>query len=174
MTFNLFACQILLAAFYVAGWCTKMSAELPRDFYTPYYQGKESQLAFDREVNVTEAVEKISDQTLSDTTVYMIVQVLPAFVGGNAAMQQYIQSTSRYPVSSKKGPLVQLRLLIEKDGSVSQVKTVYTEVDDKYVQEAKRVLETMPNWVPGSQDGRPLRSYFLVPIRFTDAKNETR
>jgi protein TonB len=111
---------------------------------------------------------------LSDTTVYRIVQVPPALVGGNTAMQQYIQSTSRYPVSLKKGPLVQLRLLIEKDGSVSKVKAAYTEVDDKYVQEAKRVVETMPNWVPGSQDGRPLRSYTLISIRFVDAKKEIR
>ncbi|GAB3754363.1 hypothetical protein [Spirosoma pomorum] len=172
MTINLFACQILLAGFYVAGWFTKTPAELPRAFCSAYYQDKvkASQQAPDR--NPVKIAKKGNDQTLSDTTVYRIVQVPPAFVGGNTAMQQYIQSTSRYPVSLKKGPLVQIRLLIEKDGSVSEVKAAYTEVDDKYVQEAKRVVETMLNWVPGSQAGRPLR--YTLWSRFADAKKEIR
>ncbi|QKZ13535.1 energy transducer TonB [Spirosoma sp. KUDC1026] len=106
----------------------------------------------------------------SDTTVYMIVQEPPAFVGGKEALFQFIQANSKYPVNSKKGPLVQLRLLIEKDGSVSEVKTIYTDVSEELTQEANRIGRTMPRWIPGSQDGRLLRAYAVVPIRFTNGK----
>lgn len=102
-----------------------------------------------------------------DTTVYMIVQEPPAFVGGNEAMFRFILASSKYPVSLKKGPLVQLRLLIEKDGSISEVKTIYADVSEEFVQEANRIVKTMPTWMPGSQDGQLLRAYAIVPIRFT-------
>lgn len=105
-----------------------------------------------------------------DTTVYMVVEVPPKFPGGNEAMFEFIRSASQYPVNFKKGSLVQLKLLIEKDGSISSVQVGYTNADDKLIQEAKRIVKTMPSWIPGSQDGRLLRVYALVPIRFIDTK----
>ena len=105
-----------------------------------------------------------------DTTVYSVVQVPPKFPGGNEALLQFIQSASQYPVNLKKGSLVQLRLLIEKDGSISSVQVAYADVDDKLIEEAKRIAKLMPKWIAGSQDGRLLRVYTLVPIRFLSTK----
>jgi protein TonB len=118
----------------------------------------------------TNLEEIASQSTQIDTTVYMVVQVPPKFPGGNEAMFQFIQSASQYSVSSKKGLLVQLKLLIEKDGSISSVQVAYADVADELIQEARRIAKMMPKWIPGSQDGRLLRVYALVPIRFIDVK----
>ena len=105
-----------------------------------------------------------------DTTAYMVVQVPPQFPGGSQAMFQFIQSASYYPLNPKKGLLVQLKLLVEKDGSISSVKAIYAEANDEFVKEAMRIIKTMPKWIPGSHDGRLLRAYTIISIRFTNAK----
>lgn len=106
----------------------------------------------------------------ADTTAYAVVQVPPKFPGGPNALFQFIQSTSWYPVNLKKGHLTLMRLLVEKDGSISTMQITYTEVDDDLVAEARRIIKLMPKWIPGSQDGRLLRAYTSVPIRFVKAK----
>jgi protein TonB len=105
-----------------------------------------------------------------DTTAYFVVQVPPKFPGGPDAMFQFIQSTSRYPVNSKKGSLTIVKILVEKDGSISNMQVNYTEADDDLVSEAKRIVKLMPKWIPGSQDGQILRAYTAFPIRFVKAK----
>ncbi len=114
--------------------------------------------------------QTINQSTQADTTAYAVVQVPPEFPGGPDAMFQFIQSTSRYPDNLKKGPLTLVKLLVEKDGSISNVQVTYTEVDDDLVSEAKRVVKIMPKWTPSSQDGRLLRAYISIPIRFVKAK----
>ena len=112
-----------------------------------------------------------TSQTQSvDTTAYAVVQVPPKFSGGPDALFHFIQSTSRYPVNLKKGFLTLVRILVEKDGSISDVQITYAEVDDRFVSEARRIVKMMPKWVPGSQDGRLLRAYTSVQIRFANAK----
>lgn len=105
-----------------------------------------------------------------DTTAYVVIQVPPAFPGGNNAMFEFIQSASQYPVNLKKGLLIQLKLLIEKDGSISSVQVDHSSVADELIQEAVRIAKMMPKWTPGSQNGQVLRVYALVPIRFISAK----
>ncbi len=106
----------------------------------------------------------------ADTTAYAVVQVPPTFPGGPDALLRFIQSTSRYTVDPKKGPLTLVRLLVEKDGTISTVQVIYSEGDETLAAEAKRVVKQMPNWTPASQDGRLLRAYMVIPIRFTKAK----
>lgn len=105
----------------------------------------------------------------ADTTAYAVVQVPPTFPGGADALLRFIQSTSRYAVDPKKGPLTLIRLLVEKDGSISTVQVTYTEGDETLATEAKRVVKQMPSWIPASQDGRLLRAYTVIPIRFVKA-----
>ncbi|WP_461132432.1 energy transducer TonB [Spirosoma lituiforme] len=105
-----------------------------------------------------------------DTTAYAVVQVPPEFPGGPDAMFQFIQSTSLYPISLTKGSLMVVRLLVEKDGSISNVQITHADVANELIVEAKRIINRMPKWKPGSQDGQLLRAYTSVPIRFLKAK----
>jgi len=106
----------------------------------------------------------------ADTTAYAVVQVPPEFPGGPDAMFQFIQSTSLYPISLTKGSLMVVRLLVEKDGSISNVQITHADVANELIVEAKRIINRMPKWKPGSQDGQLLRAYTSVPIRFLKAK----
>ncbi|GAB3173466.1 energy transducer TonB [Telluribacter humicola] len=110
----------------------------------------------------------------ADTTVYTVVESPPEFPGGISSLRHYIERNSKLPIAAKKGKntiTIGLKLLVERDGQISAVEVM--EVDgvegrkqEKYEQEARRIVSGMPRWKPGSQDGRRLRTYFWVPILF--------
>lgn len=110
----------------------------------------------------------------ADTTVFTVVEVPPEFMGGIEGLKTFIKSNSNIPIASnaeKNAVWIHTRLLIERDGKVSavQVKRIGS-IDEhnyeKYEREAQRIVSMMPSWTPGSQDGKPLRCYALIPILF--------
>lgn len=59
---------------------------------------------------------------------------------------------------------VVLNFVVEKDGEISNIKVV-NNTDKGFADEAIRVLESMPNWVPAKNNGEVVRSDFNLPIK---------
>jgi len=105
-----------------------------------------------------------------DTTVYMVVEKYPVFPGGEAAMWAHINSSGKYPASkikTKNAKLLAVRILVEKDGSISNVKFLKSEVDEKIKTDTRNLFMKMAKWSPGLQGGRPLRTHLIIPMYFT-------
>lgn len=64
---------------------------------------------------------------------------------------------------------------MEKDGSIGTV-TVFRGVPNcpECDQEAVRVVKLMPKWIPGKHEGKPVRSYYNLPVTFKLTQPETR
>ena len=60
---------------------------------------------------------------------------------------------------------VVVSFVVEKDGSITNVKVV-NSVDPSLDAEALRVVNSMPRWIPGKQNGVPVRVIYNVPISF--------
>jgi len=60
---------------------------------------------------------------------------------------------------------VYVQFVVEKDGSISDVKVV-RGIGGGCDEEAVRVVKSMPRWKPGKQRGQPVRVYFTLPIEF--------
>jgi protein TonB len=60
---------------------------------------------------------------------------------------------------------VYVQFVVDKDGKVGQVK-VLRAVDKFLDKEAARVVNSMPAWKPGKQNGKAVAVYYTVPIRF--------
>jgi len=60
---------------------------------------------------------------------------------------------------------VAVSFIVEKDGSISDVKPILS-VHPLLNKEAVRVVESMPKWTPGKQNGKPVRVRFNVPVMF--------
>jgi protein TonB len=61
---------------------------------------------------------------------------------------------------------VHIKFVVERDGSISDVNVIgeaYPDLD----KEAVRVVKIMPKWKPGIKDGKAVRCYYILPIRFT-------
>lgn len=92
----------------------------------------------------------------------------PSFPGGESAMKSYLNSNVKYPVEAQENCIqgrVIVQFIIEKDGSISDVK-VASGVDLSLDKEAIRVVKAMPKWNPGKLNGIPVRVKNEVPVVF--------
>lgn len=106
------------------------------------------------------------DEATGDSEVFMVVENMPTFSGGD--VQKWISKHVKYPVLAMENGIqgkVYVQFVIERDGSVSNVKVV-RGVDSSLDKEAVRVVKSMPKWTPGKQRGKPVRVSFTLPINF--------
>lgn len=101
-------------------------------------------------------------------SIYNIVEQMPEFPGGAAEMMTYLSGNIKYPEQAKDKGIsgrVFLSFVVEKDGSVNQVKVV-KGIGGGCDEEALRVVKAMPKWKPGLQKGKPVRVSYMLPITF--------
>ena len=107
-------------------------------------------------------------QTKKNDMVFDVVEVMPQFPGGQIAMLKYIMENMKYPEQAMKEGIqgrVAVRFIVEKDGSISDVKPILS-VHPLLNKEAIRVVKSMPKWTPGKQNGKPVRVRFNLPVMF--------
>ena len=107
-------------------------------------------------------------QTKKNNMVFDMVEVMPQFPGGQIAMMKYIMENMKYPEQAMKEGIqgrVTVRFIVEKDGSISDVKPVLS-VHPLLNKEAVRVVESMPKWTHGKHNGKPVRVRFNLPVMF--------
>ncbi|MCX6217182.1 energy transducer TonB [Spirosoma sp.] len=105
---------------------------------------------------------------LDDPTVFTVVEKQPEFPGGMSALSTFIKTNTTYPPDAQKAGIkgtVYLSFIVERDGSRTAI-TILQGMGYGCDEEAMRVVRMMPNWLPGSQDGHPLRVKYNLPIRF--------
>ena len=91
---------------------------------------------------------------------------MPQFPGGDVT--KWLAKNTRYPMIAQENGIqgkVFVQFVIEKDGSISNVK-VLRPVDPSLDKEAIRVVSSMPKWKPGKQRGKAVRVSYTVPINF--------
>lgn len=103
-----------------------------------------------------------------DEQVYEVVEQMPKFANGDAALMQYLNAETHYPAEAARQNVqgrVIVGFIVERDGSISNVK-VLRSVEASLDTEAVRVVSSMPRWTPGRQNGRTVRVKFQVPVTF--------
>ena len=104
----------------------------------------------------------------SNDSIYQIVDEMPQFPGGEAAMMKFVASNVKYPQEARDKEIdgrVFISFVVEKDGSVSNVK-VMRGIGGGCDEEAVRVVSAMPKWKPGIKDGKPVRVSYMMPLTF--------
>jgi len=108
--------------------------------------------------------------------IFVVVEDMPEFPGGNEAMVQFLADNIQYPEVAKENGIqgrVTCQFVVLKDGTVSDVKII-RGVDPSIDAEAVRVLETMPAWKPGKQRGQAVNVQFTLPVVFSLKKDESK
>lgn len=95
---------------------------------------------------------------------------MPEFPGGTEAFMNYLSNNLQYPHTAKmegaQGRCI-CQFIIQKDGHVGEVNVVRGSGSHSLDNEAVRLLKAMPNWTPGTKDGKAMEAEFSVPIVFT-------
>ena len=109
-------------------------------------------------------VEAVTD------SVYVNVDEMPVFKGGDVGLLKYIADNTAYPKDAKEKNIqgkVIVRFVVEKDGTVSDV-AVIKSAEPSLDAAAVKVVESLPKFeTPAKIKGLPVKVHYMVPITFT-------
>lgn len=119
---------------------------------------------------MTEAVvvKEPEPEPVKEEEIFIAVQQMPEFPGGQAALMKWLSNNVRYPQIALDNGIsgrVVVKFVVEKDGSVGSVQVV-KGVDKDLDKEAMRVVRAMPKWQPGKNNGQAVRCYYNLPVTF--------
>ena len=99
---------------------------------------------------------------------WLIVEQMPQFEGGNAALSKFLQKNLRYPNPAANAGVsgkVYVQFVVGQDGVISKV-DILKGLGFGCDEEAERVIKLMPHWSAGKQSGRAVAVKFTLPISF--------
>ena len=123
-------------------------------------------------------MQKASAEASNDNhkgMVFKEVEVMPEYPGGMKELMNYLGKSLKYPEKAKDAAArVIVTFVVEDDGNISNIKTVYFKSENEISEEAKnalieeseRVVSNMPNWTPGKQNGENVAVNFTLPITY--------
>jgi periplasmic protein TonB len=120
-------------------------------------------------VEVVEAPKEEVQEEEAEPEPFVVVEEMPMFPGGDAALLSYINANTVYPEVAKENNIqgrVIVRFCVTSKGTVSQV-SILKGVDPELDKEAMRVVNTLPAFKPGKQGGKAVPVWFSVPITYT-------
>ena len=102
--------------------------------------------------------------------VFINVDPVPVFPGGQTELMKFINENLRYPAAAIENGIqgrVVVQFVVKKDGSVGDVKVI-RGIDPTLDQEAIRVCKTLPKFIPGKRydNGEPVDVWFTIPVIF--------
>jgi TonB family protein len=110
-----------------------------------------------------------------DSMVFSAVEVQPEFPGGEIALAKFLQANLKYPKLAYENGIqgkVYIQFVVQKDGNLGDMK-VLREPGSGLGEEAVRVLSESPKWIPGVQNGHPVKVQFTIPVNFRLATDNT-
>jgi TonB family protein len=132
---------------------------------TYYPDGKIKRREFYLDGKIDEA--KCFTKAGKDTTYFPRFE-MPKFPGGEEELYKYLGETIKYPPLARQLEIegkVLLQFVVNKVGKLEEIK-VLSNPNQQLTDEALRVVNKMPNWTPGRNEGEIVRVSFNLPIRF--------
>lgn len=101
--------------------------------------------------------------------IFVVVEEKPEFPGGQEAFLQFLKENVHYPEDAvkegKEGRAI-CQFVVWRDGTIRYIEVVRSAGDERFDQEALRVLKSMPVWKPGKQRGRYVSVKYVLPFNF--------
>ena len=122
----------------------------------------------DVEVVIAPPVE-VQKEEEEEEVIFMVVETMPEFPGGQQALFKYLGENVKYPVIAQENGIqgrVICQFVVNKDGSIVDVVVVRSSGEASLDKEAMRVINSMPKWKPGKQRGKPVCVKYTVPVNF--------
>ena len=113
--------------------------------------------------------QEAPEESATTDDICVVAEQMPEFPGGQAALFKYLSENVKYPVIAQENGIqgrVICQFVVNTDGSIVNVEVVRSGGDASLDKEAVRVIKSMPKWKPGTQDGKPMRVRYSIPINF--------
>jgi len=119
-------------------------------------------------IEIKEIENVVVEEEPEEEAPFMVVEKMPEFPGGTAALMDYLRKNIKYPAVCRENNIqgrVLVQFIVNKDGSIVDVDVVKS-VNPYLDKEAVRVISGMPKWSPGEQRNKPVRVRYTVPVNF--------
>ncbi|WPQ64915.1 energy transducer TonB [Chitinophaga sancti] len=124
-----------------------------------------SMLGGDGTTNVVEA-----PKVPAIDSVFYTVEIMPSFPGGEDALLRFLRDNVHYPRVAQENEIqgiVSVQFVVDKQGYISDVKTIGAVKGGGLEEESIRVVKKMPKWKAGRQNGEAVSVQFNLPVRYT-------
>jgi protein TonB len=114
-------------------------------------------------------VKSVEEESAEEAQIFMVVESMPEYPGGEAALYTFLAENIKYPQMAKESGIqgrVFVTFVVERNGSVTDVR-VLRGIGGGCDEEAIRVVKSMPTWTPGKQRGKSVRVQYNLPVKFT-------
>ncbi|MEM7102314.1 MAG: energy transducer TonB [Bacteroidota bacterium] len=123
------------------------------------------------------------------TEIFNLVEQMPRFAGcehlpisneekkacAEKRMLEFIYSNIKYPERARENGtqgMVVVSFVVRKTGEITDIEIAH-DIGNGCGTEVVRIVKSMPDWIPGFQNGRPVNVLFKLPVRFTlEDKNQ--
>lgn len=129
---------------------------------------------------------KLGEEEVNEKEKFTIVEELPVYPGceklqgkqeqqncSNRSIQEFVMKNKKNPEGFKTSPYYKsgltlyVRYLINEEGMVEDAKVVHPENSpEEFLIEALNVVNKLPQMKPATQQGKPVRVQYTIPIRF--------
>lgn len=120
----------------------------------------------------SEGKEKTGGSALVKNEPYVNVEEMPEFPGGLKALAAYLKQNLKYPLAALEDGIegkVYITFVVNDQGTIEQAKLM-RGIGGGCDQEALRVVNAMPKWKPGRQNGHVVKVYYTLPVSFVLAR----
>ncbi len=103
-----------------------------------------------------------------EEVIFMAVETMPQFPGGEAGLRNYLQKNLRYPSKAREASVegkVYISFVVNSAGKVTDTKVI-RGIGEACNEEALQVITEMPFWKPATQQGRLVSVRFVIPVYF--------
>lgn len=114
-------------------------------------------------------VNQAGESEIPGETPFVVVENMPKYPGGDVALLETVSKNTRYPENARQNGIegrVIMRFVVTARGKVDEV-VVLRGVDPELDKEAIRVVSMLDNFIPGTQGGKAVPVYYMIPITFT-------
>lgn len=117
----------------------------------------------DSEIVMDDAVPKVSMDDNDPNKIHAMPEIKAEYKNGSKAFLKYIFDRYKSPTEEEINSKVYISFVVEKDGTLSDIKLIR---DPGYGigKEILKIIKTSPKWNPAIQNGRTVRSSYLLPI----------
>ncbi len=94
-------------------------------------------------------------------------QVMPQFPGGIDAFQKFMHRNLKQPddLNGEDKIIVLAKFVVETSGKISNIQIIQSGRKD-LDEDVIHALQKMPEWIPGTQNGKSVSVYFSLPVSF--------
>lgn len=100
--------------------------------------------------------------------VFVAVEEMPTFPGGEAALRNALYKNVKYPENARENRIegkVFVKFIVTKDGSIANA-MVGRAVNPDLDKAALDAVKKLPKFIPGKKEGRAVNVWFSMPIVF--------